>query len=541
MSQDFQKEKFFCSFAFNYHDSSVAFAIGKKVVLVLEAERVFRVKKKACSKEEMEYLVAYGLGILGKKSSDVDHWVMTTFNNPYLVENDFIDFDKKLIKEPFWKKIEIFGSINDVLIINHHLAHAGIYLATEYKSAIIISCDGGGDIDPRTRTNECLAIFEGDHDKISRKNIFLKSFISGKTYGVCCTFIYGSKLHEANSNEGKLMALAGYGQVRDEYYDFLKQNLNTLEHLDYPAALDLVRDAFPDLQGQAALPTDAAKDFAASVHTFFINKRMENIGDIVNQTFVKQEALILTGGTSLNIDLNSRVYGAFPKLKHFIAPCCDDTGQSLGALCILVSNILKVRPMVDLPYLGEGVERFNYTRDTIEDAVDILLKDGILMLHNGKAEVGPRALGNRSFIARPDKLAIKEKVSQSIKQREGYRPVAPVVLIEKVEDYFIGPPSSPFMLYMYKIKDGMVKKIIGGAHIDQTARVQTVNRDENPFLYDLIKSFGKKTGIYVLLNTSLNLKGEPLANRIEDSLKIYSSIDGQKGIIYNGDFLDKAV
>lgn len=244
--------------------------------------------------------------------------------------------------------------------------------------------------------------------------------------------------------------------------------------------------------------------------------------------------LVLAGGACLNLDVNTEILDSFPNMNHFIASCCDDTGQSLGSLCILMVEVLNVRPYVNLPYLGVGEEQFTYTTDSIDKIVDVLLKDGVVVLHNGKAEVGPRALGNRSFIVRPDKIEVKQKLSEKIKQREGYRPVAPVVLEEKVHEYFIGPATSPFMLYKYKVIQSAREKIKGGAHHDNSARVQTINRRTNPFLYDLIKRFGERTGIYVLLNTSLNLKGDPISNSIEDSMEIYSKIDGPKILIYNG-------
>ena len=221
-------------------------------------------------------------------------------------------------------------------------------------------------------------------------------------------------------------------------------------------------------------------------------------------------------------------------MKHFIASCCDDTGQSLGALCILISEILKVRASVNLPYLGMGKKQFKYTHNSVDTAVDILLKDGVIILHNGQTEIGPRALGNRSLITRPDKIEVKQKLSEKIKQRESYRPVAPIVLEEKVHEYFIGPDKSPFMLYKYDVIKSVQKNIKGGVHHDDSARVQTVNKKTNTFLHELIKRFGDKTGTYVLLNTSLNLKGDPISNTIKDTLKIYNKIEGTKLLIYNG-------
>ncbi|MCX6716063.1 MAG: carbamoyltransferase, partial [Candidatus Taylorbacteria bacterium] len=131
-------------------------------------------------------------------------------------------------------------------------------------------------------------------------------------------------------------------------------------------------------------------------------------------------------------------------------------------------------------------------------------------------------------------IEVKKKLSEKIKQREDYRPVAPVTIEEKVHEYFIGPATSPFMLYKYDVIQSAQEKIRGGVHYDGSARVQTVNRKTNPFLYDLIKRFGDMTGIYVLLNTSLNLKGDPIANTIKDTLEIYNKIEGPKIMVYNG-------
>lgn len=529
LAQKIFGEKLSCAIAFNMHDSSVSFAFGNKIVLVLEAERVFREKKKLCSHREMEYLITYGLGLLGKKIDDVSFWTMTTLNNPYLTKFDVIDFEKKKIKEPYWKKIGLLGEERKVLIVNHHLAHAAIYLSTPYRKALIISCDGGGDFNESIGVGECLAIYIGEGNKIVRKDIPPENVITGKTYGACSNFLYGSKY-----SEGKMMALAGYGKVRKEYYTFLERNLNRIESSSYRRIDRILERNFPHLREKAGSHTDDVKDFAATVHQFFIDKRLENTKYILDKFSGDEEALILTGGASLNLDLNTKILELRPDIKHVVAACCDDTGQSLGALCILINTVFVTKSEIHFPYLGEGLEKFEYTQEAVDGAVDILLNDGIVLLHNGKSEIGPRALGNRSFIARPDNLSVKKKLSEEIKQRESYRPVAPVVLEEKVHDYFIGPEKSPYMLYRYETITSERQKIVGAVHVDQSARVQTVNHENNPFLYDLIKKFGEKTGTYVLLNTSLNLKGEPLTNKIEESQAVYEKIAGPKMLIHNG-------
>lgn len=528
------KPKMFCAISFNVHDSSVSFAIEEKVVLVLEAERVFRVKKKVCSKNEMEYLISYGLSHLQLQLDDIEYWTMTTLQNPYLKTEDVFELNSIIPKEPYWKKIKFLGKHRDVLIVNHHLSHAATYLLSEFENAIIITCDGGGDYNVHFNHGECFTAFYGDGISIKRiPNINPSNTITGKFYGACSFFIYNQI-----QNEGKMMALASYGTSSPNVYKKLKSLLPVLGTLAYTESAEILKSLFPKIYGRRVSASD--KDittFAASTQRLFSDCRIKDIAQIVNAANGKSENLVMAGGASLNLDSNSEIFKNFPKMNHFIAPCCDDTGQSLGAICILISQILKQRPSVKLPYLGIGKNDFEFDIDAINDVLNILLDDGVVILHNGKSEVGPRALGNRSLIARPDKIAVKKKLSEVIKQREDYRPVAPVVLQDKVHDYFIGVDTSPFMLYKYDVKETVSDKIGGAIHYDGSARVQTVNRKTNEFLYELIKEFGIKTDIYMLLNTSLNLKGNPISNTIEDSLEIYSLIQTPKCLVFNGEVI----
>ncbi len=525
------KSKVFCAISFNVHDSSVSFAIEDKVVLVLEAERVFRVKKKVCNKNEMEHLIKYGLSYLQIQLEDVEYWTMTTLQNPYLTTEDVFELNSITPKEPYWKQVEILGKHRDVLIVNHHLSHAATYLLSEFENATIITCDGGGDYNEHLNHGECFAAFHGDGNSIKRiPNINQSNKITAKFYGACSFFIYNQI-----QKEGKMMALASYGTSSPSVYDKLKSVLPLLGTLAYTESVEILKSLFPKIYGRSVSSSD--KDittFAASTQRLFSDCRIKDIAQIVNAVNGKSENLVMAGGASLNLDSNTEILKNFPKMNHFIAPCCDDTGQSLGAISILISQILKQRPSAKLPYLGTGKNDIEYSTDAINNALSILMNDGVVIIHNGRSEVGPRALGNRSFIARPDKIEVKEKLSEGIKQRENYRPVAPIVLQEKVHDYFIGADISSFMLYKYDVKETAKEKIKGALHYDGSARVQTVNRASNKYLYDLIKAFGNQTGIYMLLNTSLNLKGNPMSNTIEDSLEIYSKMETPKCLVFDG-------
>lgn len=525
------KPKVFCAISFNVHDSSVSFAIDEKVVLVLEAERFFRVKKKVCSKKEMEELIKYGLSYLKIELEDVEYWTMTTLQNPYLTTNDIFESGSYIPKEPYWKQIELFGKNRDIFIVNHHLSHAATYFSTEFENAIIISCDGGGDYNPNLNYGECFAAFQGNGISIKRINLpNVSNSINAKFYGACSFFLY-----KQIQKEGKMMALAAYGISNQTYYDKLKSILPQLGTLVYAESLELLKTLFPDIHGREVSELDPyVTAFAASAQKVFSDYRVKDISHIMNAMEVENQNLILAGGACLNLDCNTEILNSFSNLNHFIASCCDDTGQSLGAICILISETMKKRPSVKLPYLGTGENHFDYDINSINHVVDVLLNDGVVIIHNGKSEVGPRALGNRSFIARPDKFTVKKYLSEEIKQRESYRPVAPVVLQEKVDDYFIENIVSPFMLYKYAAKESVRVCITGAIHCDGSARVQTVNRESNEYLYELIKAFGSKTGIYMLLNTSLNFKGDPISNSIDDTLEIYSKMQTPKCLVFNG-------
>jgi len=518
------KKQLYCAFSYNVHDSSVAFSLDDNIVLVLEAERIFKKKRKWCDKNEMEFLIQYGLRCLNKDADDVKSWAMTTLQNPLLWENQINIFDKdNTPREPFWMDFNILGSKRKILVINHHLAHAATYYLSNFADALIITCDGGGD-------SECATVFEADKNTLTRIKFDSKKLINGKFYGACSYFIY-QEMH----CEGKMMALAGYGAPRKHILEKLERIIYELNYLHYFDSQKILKKEFPEIKCDNKNIFEKEKlDFAASVQKLFSDLRIKDISKIINEIKEAPNNLVMAGGVSLNLDTNTEILKAFPDINQFIAPCCDDTGQSLGALSILIVKEFGRRPNVKLPYLGMGANSMTYDKDTVFKAVDILNKNGVVILHNGKAEIGPRALGNRSFIARPDNIGVKQVLSEKIKQRESYRPVAPVTIEEKVDDYFVGQKTSPFMLYKYDVIESKRELLMGAVHHDGSARVQTVSEGSNSFLYDLIKAFGDRTGIYVLLNTSLNLKGDPIANTIEDTIKIYNEIEEPKMLIYNG-------
>jgi carbamoyltransferase len=209
------------------------------------------------------------------------------------------------------------------------------------------------------------------------------------------------------------------------------------------------------------------------------------------------------GGCALNSKANTRLWNQFNDV--WIMPNPGDAGSSLGAAAIVHGTKLDWQG----PYLGTEIPG-EYPVDQI---VDALLKDKIAPVAIGKAEYGPRALGNRSILADPRDPDIKEKVNK-IKKRELFRPFAPIVMEEHASEWFDMNYPSPYMQFTPKcLKPDLIPSVV---HYDGTSRVQTVNKDQHPGLYAVLEKFYKKTGVPVLLNTSLNIKGQPMVNDLVD-------------------------
>ena len=240
----------------------------------------------------------------------------------------------------------------------------------------------------------------------------------------------------------------------------------------------------------------------------------------------KNTALALSGGFALNCPSNSFLRKHFGFSDILIPPCTDNSGQSLGlALQYFYEEAEKEKSNIDFAplsaYMGQA---FTYKHSSRPFTPTQFVKDienAPIVWFNGNAEIGPRALGNRSILADPRTLKSKETLNK-IKRREWWRPVAPIVMEERAGDFFTPAIHSPFMLELVKVKSDKISAIPAVVHLDSTARIQTVNERENPLIYKALAAFYKKTGIPVLCNTSLNDKNEPIINTPEQALAFAS-------------------
>ncbi len=492
------------SFAFNVHDSSVTIAIDNKILLVSEAERYFRSKRKVCaSVQEMEELILYALSLLNLTPNHVTHWCGTAFENQFLpLENRLCQWTKRF-------KISLFGKTVYFYAVNHHLSHASLYYASGFNQALIKSCDGGGD-----GQKHVVYLGKGKNITVLPEKEIIKRF-NGTFYDVVSSYIY-----KIDGQDGKFMGLSGYGELNEKFYQCFSENCDFL-----------CNDSYGDPYGQ---PTNGwhlldklglknfevsdpkAQSFAKTAQVFFEEQQVESVRHYEEIS----ENLVLVGGTALNILANSEIRKRTQFKNIFVPPCCDDTGQSLGALLYFMNNDLNINPQVNLPFLGAGTrnEEIEVDENCIEQVVSDLKAGKVVAWHLCQGEVGPRALGHRSLLTSPLSLENKVLVSEKIKRRERYRPVAPIVLSEYQTDYFDFEGDSPYMSFSAQASVLATEKAPAIVHVDGSARLQTVNKTNDPYLYAILTAWREETGIPILINTSLNEKGEPICASYEDTL-----------------------
>ncbi len=259
----------------------------------------------------------------------------------------------------------------------------------------------------------------------------------------------------------------------------------------------------------------------------------KTIEDIVKKYGVntKETYLAMGGGYTLNCVSNGIMMRKFGFRGFMAPPCVNDGGQSFGnALYYFYRNMDKFNFLLDTSYYGDwdsGLERILHNseyssyisnvgefnaKQVVED-----LEDDVIIWFDGRAEIGPRSLGARSLLGDPRSLKAKDRLNE-IKERQWWRPVAPIILESDMSKWFKDGYSSPFMLHTFYIQDDKVDMVPAIAHLDNSARVQTLNEKTNPLLYSVVSSFKEKTGVPIICNTSLNGPGEPIINKIEEAL-----------------------
>ncbi len=437
--------------------------------------------------------------------------------------------------------------------VEHHLAHiASAYYCSGWDKAAGFSYDGSGDF-----VSTMMAKCEGNQIEVLDR-IYVPHSL-GSFYTMLCDFIGYRKY----GDEGKVMGLAPYGkdtyieQVRDiikwdeSGKGGFKLNLHYFQPLGANQGLQILEDGtaqqsqhFSDkmeqLWGAARTPnseiTQRDMDIAFAMQHRFEEVFFHLLNDIHRR--VPTEDIVMAGGCALNSVGNGKLFDATPFRRTWIQPAAGDEGLAIGAAMytnhaelgntrgyVMKDSYLgpkysdaEVRAALD----AKGLKYQRLEREVLLEETSGHIADGkVVGWFQGRMEWGPRALGNRSIVAHPGRTDMKDILNARIKHREWFRPFAPSILQECQHDYFEHDHPSPFMLHVYKIRPEKRAELCATNHVDDTGRLQTVTREENPMYYDLIQAFRKRTGIPVVLNTSFN-ENEPIVCKPEEAVDCFA-------------------
>ena len=428
------------------------------------------------------------------------------------------------------KKIPIY-------YINHHYCHAANFFVSPFKNSSILTVDAFGE-------KQSVGFFKGKNNEIN--SIWSQEFPHSlgafySTFTEICGF-------KPQNDEWKLMGAAAYGN-KNIYYKKIRNLVSLIPDTGFELDLKFFNHYMfhrPHYFNKKLLSYLEIKQNTDEV----LNKKYYNLAaasqlvfediyfHLINSLFKKSESynLVISGGSALNSLANGKVLNKTKFKNLFVPPVPDDSGAGLGAAnyCFNVINKKKKRYVMNNNFLGPEFSnneirkilnkykiKYQYLDNVSKEAAKSIANSKIIGWFQGKIEFGDRALGNRSILADPRNKNMKSRVNKSIKYREQFRPFAPAILNEYTSDFFENPQSSFFMERTLKIKKIKRKLIPAVTHLDGTGRLQTVNKVNNQKFYELIVEFFKLTKIPIVLNTSLNYKGDPIVCSPDDAIKTF--------------------
>lgn len=571
-----------------YHDSAAALLRDGEIVAAAQEERFTRIKHDSAFPENAIRFCLEAAGVTGADIDHVVFYEKPFVKFERLLETylafapkGFESFRKAM---PLWIGEKIFqrdiiqkdlaaidpglAEGEKLLFSEHHFSHAAsAFYPSPFESAVVLTMDGVGEW-----TTTSVALGKGSSLQIVKEIHFPHSL--GLLYSAL-TYYTGFKV---NSGEYKVMGLAPYGEPK--YAKLMLDNLIDvksdgsfrldMDYFDYCTALKMTNDKFDQLFGAPARkPEDRLEqrhmDLAASVQAVTEEVVLKLTRSLAAETGEKN--LCLAGGVALNCVANGKIL----RDKHFdnifIQPAAGDAGGALGA-ALAAHYHQKEQPRRVTPgkdamkgsYLGPRYEqadienrlravgaKFTVVDDAglIEETARALMAEQAVGWHQGRMEFGPRALGGRSILGDPRSPTMQKALNLKVKFRESFRPFAPSVLRERVSEWFDLDCDSPYMLLVANVKENHCRAmsaeeqslfgidklnvprsdIPAVTHVDYSARIQTVHEDTNPRYHQLLTRFEQLTGCPVLINTSFNVRGEPIVSTPEDAFRCFMGSD----------------
>jgi carbamoyltransferase len=548
------------SIKYGGHDTSAAIMIDDKLIAACEQERYTLDKHSrlfpidaikdclniaSCTIDEVDELAFV---------NDLKYYIQEYYLKPAIKDDSRVEFlinDIENIKKQYYMEETIrskTGFKGPITYHFHHLCHlASSYYPSGFKDAILASYDGSGEIE-----TSMLGIGrDGQIEIVHRHNYYPHSL--GLLYSAI-TYYLGWKHH---CDEGIVMGLASYGNPHSKirgrnisYYEVFKEILQETGSYDfivdqswmkyYEVRDTWISEKFTKIFGPKRAYDDPIMDHHKNIAAA-LQLRLETV--VLNQLRKARDEfglsnLCIAGGVALNCSMNGKILSSGIFEQVFVQPAASDAGTPIGA-CYLAQ---KLKGNVSLPkkmhnfYTGsrfieseifDSIKNADYpfekSQDLYTEVARLLKGNKIVGWFQGEAEFGPRALGNRSILCSPYPEKMKDYINQQVKFRESFRPFAPAVLYEYANKYFDIDSESPHMLIATQVAKGKREVLPAVVHVDGTCRVQTVRSENNIRFYKLLTAFMEETGIPVLLNTSFNVKGQPIVNTPDQAIKCFLS------------------
>lgn len=528
------------------HDAAAALVRGGDVVMAVEEERLSRVKHHfGMPRRAMELCLAAG----GVTWADLEH--VAFYMNPALwlrsygwhfvrhlprsasylgrkpaLWESFLGIERRFRRETGFR-----GRFHAV---DHHAAHIdSAFWPSGFGEAAAMTIDGAGE----AATTVLARVDERGQRRVAVERYPISV---GKVWEAVTDWLGWT----ATQDEGKTMGLAPYGSDRlvEDFARFLRPDrergfVQDLAYTDLQyGARRLVSDRFVAEFGPAREPGAPLEDHHRDVARALQHQTEEVVLSLACKLHAETglRRLVMAGGVALNCVANGRLLREGPFEEVFVQPAAGDNGACLGAALFVAHRKLGAPrgPRQEHAYLGPGfdtaeVERAAAARgltperpdDVVAHTAQMLADGAIVGWMQGRMEYGPRALGHRSILADPRREDAKEEVNRRVKFREAFRPFAPSVTLEDAADWFEDARPSPYMLLAFPVREERRARIPAVTHVDGTARVQTVAAAESPRYHALLRAFADRTGVPVLLNTSFNIRGEPIVRTPDEALE----------------------
>ena len=545
-----------------YHNSAAALLKDGHVISAVEEERFSRKKfDDGFPKMAIEWCLREA-GIKPNQIDSVAFYDKPVLKFERLLDNyiavaprgmhSFLDVIPKWLHKRLWVKDEIKKSLKgfrgDIIFPEHHMSHAAhAFYTSPFEESAILTIDGVGEW-------STTSFGYAKNNSITLTNDIRWPHSLGFLYSAF-TYFLGFKVNEG---EYKLMGLSSYGTPK--YYDLILDNLIDVKddgsiHLNmkyfaFTHYKVMTNKKFSDLFGISPKTQDEKTlqihfDIGASAQKVLEDIILKMVNHVYEKTKIKN--LCIGGGVALNGVANYKILKESLFDKIHIPPSPGDAGSAVGAAQYLYyiyhknsrnismddTELINENVYVGPSFSDKEITQFldsknityeSFDRESLLKKTAQLIADGnIVGWYQGKMEWGPRALGNRSILADPRRANMKDILNAKIKHRESFRPFAPSILEEYASEYFEIDVPSPYMLMVVPVKKP--KEIPAVTHVDGTGRLQTVSKKSNPLYYDLIKEFHKNTNVPVIINTSMNVMGEPIVNTPEQAYQMIVKTD----------------